>query len=157
MDPKKYLGGKVTCTGCKTRTSDRIANLRTSVTLSITSGDRVLIGDFICTDCAKVRLEDDLALTAFLQNEHAATQSDQSFMDISAPEAGGAGGGPASAGGGPASAGATGGTEVGYEEPLSDSQPMSTDEEEEGSFPGLSQGSKGSYGVIFLAISLAFC
>ena len=101
----------------------------------------------MCTDCAKVRLEDDLALTAFLQKEHATTkslpgQADQSFMDVSAPEAGGTGGTEGS------EAGATGGNKpsVGGEasgghDLFDESEPMLTDEDED-SFPGLSQGSK---------------
>ena len=139
MDPKKFIGGKVTCTGCKTRTSDRIANLRTSLTLSVTSESRVLLGDFICAVCAKVRVEDDIAITAFLQNEHATTgtgheKDDQSLMDVSAQEAGGTGGTKASVGGG-----GGGGQDMESDEIFYDSQPMSTEEED---FPGLSQGSR---------------
>ena len=94
------------------------------------------MGDFICAVCAKVRLEDDPAITAFLQNEHASTTvghgpDDQSVMDVSAHEAGGSGGNKPS----------IGGVAGGGQDLFDESQPMSTDEDED-SYPGLSQGSK---------------
>ena len=58
-------------------------------------------------------------------------------MDVSAQDAGGTGGGQVPVGGGDGGA-----QDMESEDLFDDSQPMSTDEDEGSSFPGLSQGSK---------------
>ena len=89
----------------------------------------------ICGRCAKVRLEDDDEFTAYLMKEH----------DIAMKKEGDVGAGVMDAsaqGGSGANTGASGQTLGGGGGDKDDSCPMETDEDED-TFPGLSQGSQG--------------
>ena len=70
MDPSKASTGKVKCGGCKKATGTRIATLKTSISLTITMNSPVTLGEWICSKCATIRLENEGELIAFLNKEH---------------------------------------------------------------------------------------
>ena len=88
---------KTPCEACG-KSSQRIANLKISVAVSKSKDMKIFIGDFLCSRCAAIPLENADSFYDYMSKEHRLAQSDEQMetgtVDDSLNETGGGSGSP---------------------------------------------------------------